>query len=80
MSADGRPSIRRVPVQPGDRRTYTYHWDGEPFAVGDKVVVTTNRGPAAVTVESVSDIAPAFETKPIVGREPAAPATPSEEQ
>lgn len=55
--------------RPGDKRTYTYHFDGEPLAVDDKVVVTTNRGPSTVTVVSVSDTKPSFETKPIVGKE-----------
>lgn len=56
-----------VQFKPWDRRTYTYHNDGEPVAEGDKVEVTTNDGTKTVTVASVSYEAPAFETKPIDG-------------
>lgn len=51
---------------PWDRRTYTYHNDGEPCAIGDKVVVETTRGNATVEVMALPD-PPAFETKAIVG-------------
>ncbi|MBA2684746.1 MAG: hypothetical protein H0U66_09670 [Gemmatimonadaceae bacterium] len=58
-----------VQFNPWDRRTYTYHNDGEPVVVDDQVVVSTDRGPATVTVTSVTDRAPSFDTKPIVGKE-----------
>jgi len=58
-----------IQFNPWGRRCYTYHWDGEPFAVGDKVVVSTDRGPSTVEVVGVSDAVPAFATKPIVGKE-----------
>ncbi|WP_374139444.1 hypothetical protein [Sphingomonas sp.] len=60
-----------VKFNPWDRRTYTYHNDGEPVAVGDSVVVSTDRGPSTVTVEAVSDERPTFATKSIVGKEAA---------
>jgi len=53
----------------GDKRTYTYHHDGEPLDIGDRVIVTTNRGPSTVIVAAISDDQPDFETKPIVGKE-----------
>lgn len=67
-----------VRFKPWDRRTYTYHWDGEPFAPGDQVVVTTDRGPSTVEVISVSGLPPPFPTKPIVGRERPLPAASTE--
>lgn len=59
--------------RPGDTRTYTYHFDGEPLAKGDRVVVSGKRGPSIVHVVSISDQKPLFETKPIVGKERQAP-------
>lgn len=60
-----------------DTRSYTYHNDGEPVAVGDLVKVADARsdGWKRVEVVSVSDQAPTFATKPILGKlepEPAA--------
>jgi hypothetical protein len=55
---------------PWDRRTYTYHNDGEPVAVGDSVVVETWRGNATVEVMECDVLPPAFETKAIVGPAP----------
>lgn len=49
-----------------DRRSYTYRHDGEPVSVGDLVeVVTPKEGPKTVSVESVTDSAPVFATKPV---------------
>ena len=48
-----------------DKRSYTYHNDGAPRAVGDEVEVETRDGVKTVTVVSVSDQAPSFATKPI---------------
>lgn len=64
----------------GDTRTYTYHNDREPVAVGDAVIVTTARGPSKVFVSAIIAEPPKFETKPIVGKapEPAAEANPFE--
>lgn len=56
-----------VKFKPWDRRTYTYHNDGDPVAVGDLVEVSTDRGEQIVTVESVTFDAPSFVTKPING-------------
>jgi hypothetical protein len=54
-----------VKFNPWDRRTYTYHWDGEPLQVGDECKVQTNNGLGKVTVERLTDRAPDFATKPI---------------
>lgn len=56
--------------RPGDVRTYTYHNDGAPVAVGDRVIVETNRGTQTVTVESLPTQAPTFPTKPVLGLAP----------
>jgi hypothetical protein len=63
-----------------DARSYTYHNDGEPLAVGEIVKVADARsdGWKRVTVVSISDEAPPFPTKPILGKldpEPAPEAT-----
>lgn len=57
---------------PWDRRTYTYTWDGEPLAAGDEVKVPDNKsdGWKRVTVVSVTDKAPPFACKSILGRAP----------
>jgi hypothetical protein len=57
-----------VRFNPWDQRTYTYHWDGEPLLVDDRVVVETKKGRATVTVTQVDCPVPSFETKPILGR------------
>lgn len=58
--------------RPTDTRSYTYSYDGEDtFAPGDMVKVADNRDPTAwkrVTVVSVTDEAPPFACKPILGR------------
>lgn len=61
-----------VKFRPDDTRTYTYAWDGEPFAPGDEVKVPDNKsdGWKRVTVVSVTDEAPPFACKPILGRAP----------
>ena len=60
-----------------DTRSYTYTWDGEPLAPGDMVKVADARsdGWKRVEVVSISDEAPKFPCKPILGKlepEPAA--------
>lgn len=58
--------------RPGDRRGYTYHNDGAPVAVGDRVTVDGPRGEGKMTVE-VSEIGvpePSFATKAILGLAP----------
>lgn len=60
-----------VKFKPEDSRTYTYSWDGPDLFPGDRVKVADNRDPSAwkrVTVVSVSDEAPPFACKPILGR------------
>lgn len=50
-----------------DIRTYEYHNDGPPVAVGDQVHVTGRGGATkAVEVVGVSFTKPAFKTKPIL--------------
>lgn len=53
--------------RPEDSRAYTYHWDGEPFAVGDFVRVTDASGDGWKKVNVVVETsAPIFATKPIL--------------
>lgn len=67
------PSTRQFVActfRPGDTRSYTYHFDHEPLVKGDRVVVSGKRGPSIVTVVDVgAHLEPAFETRPIVGKE-----------
>lgn len=53
-----------------DRRTYTYHNDGDPVAVGDFVKVPDNRtdGWKRVEVVVVHYDKPPFATKAILGK------------
>lgn len=53
-----------------DKRTYTYHNDGEPLVIGDAVKVADRSGDGWMRVEvvSIADEAPSFPTKPILGR------------
>lgn len=54
-----------------DTRSFTYHYDGdEPIAVGDIVKVPDVRsdGWKRVEVVAISDEAPSFPTKPILGK------------
>jgi len=53
-----------------DKRTYTYHNDGEPVRVGDRVKVEDARGGGwkPVEVVSIGDEKPKFPTKPILGK------------
>lgn len=55
---------------PNQTRVYTYHNDGDPVAVGDKVIVESRTGRAFVEVVSLSDDKPPFETKEILGLAP----------
>ena len=57
-----------VAFKPGGK-TYCYHNDGEPVAVGDKVKVEArDEGWTAVEVRAIRETPPAFETKAILGR------------
>jgi hypothetical protein len=49
-------------------RTYTYHNDGEPLAVGDQVKVETRNGRQVVDVVELVAEPPRFETKPILNK------------
>ena len=67
--------------RPGDVRSYTYHFDGdEALVVGDRCVVSTDRGAQVVTVAKLVHAAPSFATKAIAGKErvsePAEPEAP----
>lgn len=55
--------------RPEDKRSYTYEWEGEPLEPGDIVKVPDARedGWKRVTVVSISDEAPPFACKPILG-------------
>lgn len=54
----------------GNKRTYTYHNDGEPVAAGDVVKIADRHGDgwSRVTVHEISHEKPPFDTKPILGR------------
>jgi hypothetical protein len=53
--------------RPEDSRAYTYHWDGEPFAVGDFVRVADRDGDGwKKVVVAGGSSAPSFPTKPIL--------------
>lgn len=56
--------------RPEDSRSYTYTWDGDALAPGDLVKVADARadGWKRVIVVSVTDEAPPFQCKPILGR------------
>lgn len=54
-----------------DQRSYTYHNDGEPVAIGDQVVVTTAKGTQTVRVVALPTETPSFATKAIDGKAPA---------
>lgn len=61
----------------GDTRKYTYHYDGEPLAEGDKVTVETKSGGTqTVIVAMAMDAAPSFPTKPILGKKVEDPEVP----
>ncbi len=49
-------------------RTYTYANTGDPVETGDKVKVVTPQGEKTVTVDSVTDEAPPFACKEILGK------------
>jgi hypothetical protein len=53
-----------------DHRTYTYHNEGDPVAIGDMVKVADSRsdGWKRVEVVAIVDQAPPFPTKPILGK------------
>jgi hypothetical protein len=57
-----------VQFQAWDRRSYTYHWEGEPLAIGDKVVVETKAGQVEVEVVTIRLDTPDFPTKPVIRR------------
>lgn len=58
----------QVQFHPADKRTYTYHNDGQPVAKGDLVIVATPRGERKVEVTGLRATRPRFETKHIVRR------------
>lgn len=53
-----------------DARSYTYHFDGEPLAIGDFVKVADRDGDGwkRVEVVSIAGAKPSFPTKPIIGK------------
>lgn len=58
--------------RPEDGRAYTYVWDGDPLNIGDIVKVPDRSGDGwkRVHVVSISNDAPPFECKPILGLAP----------
>ncbi len=64
------PKFVACKFRPEDTRTYTYEWDGESLAPGDVVKVADRSGDGwkRVWVDSISDKAPPFECKPILGK------------
>ena len=69
MTNEPQRQFVAVEFNPWDRRSYTYHNEGPPVAIGDKVRVATKDGEKTVTVVGLPDTAPAFETKAILGRD-----------
>ena len=61
-----------VKFRPSDKRTYTYHHDAEPVAVGDEVkVAKRGDGWNRVAVVGIGETKPVgFETKAILGLAP----------
>lgn len=60
----------------GDRRTYTYHNDGEPLAPGDRAKVpgkADHEGWSTVIVVEVGVAQPTFPTKGVLGKAPPPP-------
>lgn len=51
---------------PWDRRSYTYQNDSDALAVGDRVIVMTDRGETEVTVVEICAEKPDFQCKPII--------------
>lgn len=72
MSEQTPPNRQFVAVlfKPWDQRSYTYHNDGEPVAIGDSVIVDTAKGQQTVTVSALPTAVPPFPTKPIIGKAP----------
>ncbi|ALC12518.1 hypothetical protein [Sphingopyxis sp. 113P3] len=66
------PQFVACKFRPDDQRSYTYVWDGEPLNVGDVVKVPDRSGDGwkRVHVASISNDAPPFECKPILGLAP----------
>jgi len=58
-----------VRFTPNARRTYTYHNDGEPVAIGDRVRIDGPEGFQTVEVVALPD-RPNFATKPISDKAP----------
>lgn len=58
-----------VKYREGDKRAYTFHHDGDPLSVGDRVSLDTGFG----IVSEVNVPKPTrFDTKPIIGLSPKA--------
>lgn len=55
-----------VQFKPGGR-PYTYHNEGPPVSIGDRVKLENRDGIVTVTVSEISDTPPPFATKPIIG-------------
>lgn len=79
MSGSARhPQLVAVAFREGDQRTYTYHNDGEPVAIGDRVMIPNRSGgQQRAFVVALPTEAPQFETKAIIGLAPPADEPPA---
>lgn len=57
---------------PNSSRTYTYHNDGPPLAVGQAVKAETRHGWVTAEVVELVEEQPPFDTKPVTAKEAAA--------
>jgi hypothetical protein len=59
-----------VKFRSGDKRAWTYHWDGAPLACGELVRVPDRSGDGwqRATVHEIGAQPPAFITKAVLGR------------
>ena len=69
MSIPENRQYLAVKFKPDAARTYTYHNDGPPIAVGERVKVPAFRGDGwqPATVDAIVTEPPKFETKAVLG-------------
>lgn len=70
MSENRKRQFVAIKFDPGAARTYTYHNDGEPIAVGDEIVIPTKGGNKTVKVAGLPETEPPFRTAAIIGKAP----------
>ena len=54
----------------GDKRAYAYQNDGEPLAIGDRVIVENKSGEKTVIVSGIIDVAPPYQCKAVLRKAP----------